>query len=319
LRKEIAECLGRQERPRITVVRTGGLGDTLLVLPTLLTLQQACPAAEITLIGSSWAEALLSLLALPCRFLAFDSPVLTPLFGPTPTEDPSGAFSGANAVVVYSGQTEDALAANACRFCPGIVIKWLAHPEERRHAATHFAQAVAVPPFAADALPLATVQVPAGLAEWAGRWLSDRFAGPEGIAAIHPGSGGERKCWPADRFARLIKHLDGPAILIEGPADREACRRVEACLPAGTPPLKVGSMSVEEVAALLARCRLYVGNDSGLTHLAAAVGAETVAVFGPTDPAVWAPRGSRVRVVRGSGDGDRWPPVESVVAPLEAS
>jgi ADP-heptose:LPS heptosyltransferase len=78
-------------------------------------------------------------------------------------------------------------------------------------------------------------------------------------------------------------------------------------------------MSVGQVAALLARCRLYVGNDSGLTHLAAAVGAETVAVFGPTDPAVWAPRGSRVRVVRGSGDGDRWPPVESVVAPLEAS
>ncbi|MHC5035486.1 MAG: hypothetical protein ACYTFZ_10675, partial [Planctomycetota bacterium] len=105
MREEIAECLARQERPRITVVRTGGLGDTLLVMPTLLILQQACPAAEITLVGSPWAEALLPLLALPCRFLGFDSPVLTPLFGPSPAEDPSGAFSSADAVVIYSART----------------------------------------------------------------------------------------------------------------------------------------------------------------------------------------------------------------------
>jgi ADP-heptose:LPS heptosyltransferase len=55
-----------------------------------------------------------------------------------------------------------------------------------------------------------------------------------------------------------------------------------------------------ELACWLATARVYIGNDSGITHLAAAVGTPVVAIFGPTDPAVWAPRGDRARVVSGS-------------------
>jgi ADP-heptose:LPS heptosyltransferase len=55
---------------------------------------------------------------------------------------------------------------------------------------------------------------------------------------------------------------------------------------------------LEDLAALLGRCVGYVGGDSGVTHLAAAVGTPVVAVFGPTDPAVWAPRGPHVAIVR---------------------
>jgi ADP-heptose:LPS heptosyltransferase len=54
------------------------------------------------------------------------------------------------------------------------------------------------------------------------------------------------------------------------------------------------------LAALLARAGAYVGNDSGVTHLAAASGAPTIALFGPTDPRVWAPLGPRVEVIRGA-------------------
>jgi ADP-heptose:LPS heptosyltransferase len=61
-------------------------------------------------------------------------------------------------------------------------------------------------------------------------------------------------------------------------------------------------MPLPSFAALLSRSRVYVGNDSGPTHLAAAVGTRVVAVFGPTDPRIWAPRGSSVRIVAaGSG------------------
>jgi ADP-heptose:LPS heptosyltransferase len=59
-----------------------------------------------------------------------------------------------------------------------------------------------------------------------------------------------------------------------------------------------------ELACWLAGASLYVGNDSGITHLAAAAGAPVVALFGPTDPAVWAPRGPRVRVVATGRPGE---------------
>ncbi|HNT87980.1 MAG TPA: glycosyltransferase family 9 protein, partial [Candidatus Hydrogenedentes bacterium] len=68
------------------------------------------------------------------------------------------------------------------------------------------------------------------------------------------------------------------------------------------------------IAGILAGARLYIGNDSGITHLAAAVGCPTVAVFGPTDPTVWAPRGARVHVVA----GDPWPDAEAVLRDARA-
>jgi hypothetical protein len=66
-----------------------------------------------------------------------------------------------------------------------------------------------------------------------------------------------------------------------------------------------------ELALWLASARLYIGNDSGITHLAAAVGTPVVAIFGPSDPAIWGPRGERVRVLGGCG---RWPQAEEVLA-----
>lgn len=69
------------------------------------------------------------------------------------------------------------------------------------------------------------------------------------------------------------------------------------------PPLP-GAVRIDDLyllACWLARARLYIGNDSGITHLAAAVGTPVLALFGPTDPAVWAPRGPHVRVVRWAG------------------
>lgn len=68
-------------------------------------------------------------------------------------------------------------------------------------------------------------------------------------------------------------------------------------------------MALVELSRHLAAARLYLGNDSGVSHLAAAVGCPTVAVFGPTEPRVWAPRGARVKVLK----GDPWPHVAPVM------
>jgi len=104
-------------------------------------------------------------------------------------------------------------------------------------------------------------------------------------AVIHPFSGSPRKNWPLAKFQALAARLPMP---------------VRWCAGENDPPLPdaVRIPDLYDLACFLAGARLYIGNDSGITHLAAAVGTPLLAIFGPTDPAVWAPRGRHVRIVK---------------------
>jgi ADP-heptose:LPS heptosyltransferase len=123
-----------------------------------------------------------------------------------------------------------------------------------------------------------------------------------GVVALHPGSGGAAKRWPAASFAELANRLraDGCVpLVIEGPADAGPVGEMLAAMAHGHQPPRIArNLSIEALAALLARCGAYVGNDSGVSHLAALVGIPTLTLFGPTDPAVWRPIGLAVRTVR---------------------
>jgi heptosyltransferase III len=114
--------------------------------------------------------------------------------------------------------------------------------------------------------------------------------------AIHPGSGSARKNWPAERFAQVAEATAAgrPWLLVEGPADASGVRLL-AGLNGAT---RAKDLPLRVLGALLSQAGVYVGNDSGVSHLAAAWGAPTVALFGPTDSAVWSPVGAKVRVVR---------------------
>jgi heptosyltransferase III len=105
------------------------------------------------------------------------------------------------------------------------------------------------------------------------------------FAVIHPFSGSARKNWPIERFRELAERLPMAVRWCAGPEEK-----LDGA---------VRFADLDELAHWLAAARLYIGNDSGITHLAAAAGAPVIAIFGATDPAVWAPRGDRVRVIRG--------------------
>ena len=108
---------------------------------------------------------------------------------------------------------------------------------------------------------------------------------PAAFAVIHPFSGSPAKNWPIERFRALARGL-------------ERRLRVRWCAGPQDPPLE-GAVRIDDLyrlACWIRQARLYVGNDSGITHLAAATGVPVLALFGPTDPAVWAPRGEHVRV-----------------------
>jgi len=121
------------------------------------------------------------------------------------------------------------------------------------------------------------------------------------VVALHPGSGAAAKRWPPHLFARLAEECEvrGLApILICGPQDSDSIREVAAACPAGFRLPVVTDLSLGQLSALLQRVVAYVGNDSGVTHLAALAGAPTLALFGPTNPAYWAPVGRRVHILR---------------------
>jgi hypothetical protein len=110
----------------------------------------------------------------------------------------------------------------------------------------------------------------------------------ENFAAIHPFSGSPKKNWPLENFRDLARTL-------------ERTIPVRWCSGSDDPPLE-GAVRIDDLydlACWLARAQLYIGNDSGITHLAAAVGTPVLALFGPaSDPTVWAPRGEHVRLGR---------------------
>jgi ADP-heptose:LPS heptosyltransferase len=120
---------------------------------------------------------------------------------------------------------------------------------------------------------------------------------------LHPGAGGKRKRWPAEGFAeiaRRCRQLGYDVLVTSGPADDEAVEAVVAACqkgPDGLAPRVLAGLGLPELACILAGASAFVGNDSGITHLAGLVGAPTVAIFGPFDPAYWAPLGRRVTVV----------------------
>ena len=129
------------------------------------------------------------------------------------------------------------------------------------------------------------------------QFLADVKTGP--LIALHPGSGAfapARRWYPA-RFAALADVLidDGARLLlVGGPEEAQLRHEVRSMMRHADDVIDLGGQTtVIELAAILKQCTLFVGNDSGLSHLAASVGTPVVAIFGPTDPRAWGPYGRR--------------------------
>lgn len=106
---------------------------------------------------------------------------------------------------------------------------------------------------------------------------------PRDAIVIHPFSGSKSKNWPLPQFRELAQQLPYEVEWLAGPEeDLLEAQRFE---------------NLSDVGRFIAGARLYIGNDSGITHLAAAVGVKTLAIFGPKSPPIWVPRGNNVEVI----------------------
>jgi ADP-heptose:LPS heptosyltransferase len=116
--------------------------------------------------------------------------------------------------------------------------------------------------------------------------LPDRWQPDSDRIVLHPGSGSPGTCWPY--FRQLAERLASPVFLL-GP--------LETAFETGRCP-RLTEIPLRRVAEVLGSCRAFIGNDSGITHLAAHLGTPTISLFGPTDPAVWGPIGRRVTILK---------------------
>jgi ADP-heptose:LPS heptosyltransferase len=132
--------------------------------------------------------------------------------------------------------------------------------------------------------------------------LRARYDFKRPLTAIHPGSGSRKKCWPFENFRRLIMKLEQEQdhffIFFSGPAeDTELKREIKDFVAyLGKDCLHISDLELVMVASILSLCDFYIGNDSGITHLASSVMKRVIAIFGPTDPLLWRPmaKGSKV-------------------------
>lgn len=298
--------------PRLLVLRGGALGDFIVTLPVLAALRKRWPGAWIELVGYPYIAELARTAGLVDHVTSLHGAGIARFFALRPEipEDQRAHMRSFDLVFNFFHDPDETVRINLETAGARQVIGGSPLVTEL-HAVDHFLKTLeSLAIYERGALPrlaLPEAEVGAGRARLAG------IASKRPAWLIHPGSGSPKKNWPLGHFielARRIERADRYAtVFMVGEADAEA--REGLARNAREIPLLDG-LSVREAAQVLAAADGYIGNDSGISHLAAAVGIRTVALFGPSNPELWAPRGPRVTVLQApEGILDRLP-VESV-------
>lgn len=275
---------------RILVIRYGGLGDFILTLPLLAALRHFSPGSHVAFMGKREYAALAEGIYIDSLEPA-ERHGISSFFVKGGELDPdlTAFFASFDLILSFRTDHEGTFAANLRQVAKGLVV---ASPPAPERPGVH------VSDFLLASLEHAgvdkrTFAVPVPL-------LPLESGEKNEAVAIHPGSGSAAKCWPVDRFIELAVRIEKETavkpVLLFGPAEEGIRHRVGWHFSA------YDNRDLHEVATFLKGCRVYVGNDSGITHLAASLGVPTFAIFGPTDPAVWAPRGDHVRILQGQAD-----------------
>ncbi len=267
---------------KILVLRGGALGDFIVTLPALAWLRRRWPDARIELVGNATAAQLAVNRGLLDAAHSQHQARWQVLYGDAALPDELTRWLGGFDLVVNFWPDPDGELRQRFPLCAGQVFLHSGAQPVRAPAAAHFLAPLCEAFGGAVGENCHALALPAPDA---------------GLVALHPGSGSPTKNWPLDRWITLATRLecdDGAELLIvTGEADAAA-----AAAFAGI-GMAAHQLTLEQLVQQFARCRVFVGHDSGVSHLAAACGVACVLLFGSTDPAVWAPPAPKVRVLRG--------------------
>jgi len=275
------------------VVRGGAIGDFILTLPVLAALRRKFPGRPLTVLGRPGVAELARAGGLADEIRSIEARGLAGFLVEDGALDPGlvALFAGQALIVSFLFDPEGTFRRNLSRCTAARIAAGPHRPDES--AGVHASEALLAPLGIADADPVPRLVIPGDLA-----------APPAEVSptlAVHPGSGSPRKNWPEGRWAELLRRLAAaPALrllLIGGEAEAGRAARLAAALPPERVEVAEG-LPLVELAARLARCRGFVGHDSGITHLAAALSLPCLALWGESRPDVWRPRGARALILR---------------------
>lgn len=289
-------------RPVLLVVHPGSLGDVLLSLDAVRALRDAWPTHEMILLARGDVGTLLQACGEVDRAVPIEGTVLAQLLAGGGAFDPGVATWLQRCTVVVCWMKDPGVLERTLRKAGiGQIIAHSPHSPTLQAVHVRDRYFEILHPWGirpGDAVQALRVPEPLhpdhSLAGAAGRGAT---------IAVHPGSGSPAKCCDPRRLANAIQvlHTRGRRsfLVLSGPADDVHTTRLFEHLD-GVRASRIQNHDLTAIAAILTKAHVFIGQDSGVTHLAAALGVPTIALFGPTDPGRWAPRGHRVVVLRGS-------------------
>ena len=286
---------------RILVIFPGSLGDFVCFLPTLQVIIEKAGGVKVSLavrgLGFEIAQCLPSIGAV--HFL--DSRIFSRLFSSSfgEQQEERQFFSSFSHILSWFGHAHRQVLANLkkySRYARSFPFFSSQIPEQSQtHASLYYLRCVGIQEIRCPSLSIGEAQ---------GQWEHD-YSNKNGwlpytqVLVVHPGSGGQKKRWDPNGF-RLVaewwktEKTDSQrvALILLGPAEEAESKMWQA----------VGHVlqgrTICQVAALLRRATAYLGNDSGISHLAGAIGARGGVIFGPTQPELWKPLGGSLAVIR---------------------
>ena len=285
----------------VFILHPGGFGDLLLAVPAIQALRERFPSHQFLLCGQDEPAEFLADCGLVDRWLSAQSTACTALFGGAAPDD---AFlrdwlCRCDLAIAWTQDDAGTLAATLkdCGAADVMVESPFASRLSSVHQSERFLEIVGGQSCQVSRAPLT---VPNTVREQAEAYLAGLGASRQRpLAMIHPGSGSRHKCVTPAVLLPVFEGLEAEGmqpLLLDGPTDHEMVQRFLVHL--GRHPILVGGLSIRLLAGVLSQLDFFLGHDSGVTHLAALLGTPTVALFGPTEPARWAPRGRAVMVIR---------------------
>jgi heptosyltransferase III len=316
---------------RVLIIRGGAIGDFILTLPALKALRDARPNAHIEILGYRHIAALAENRFYAQAVRSIEYGPLSSFFAKN-SELPAelaNYFASFDLIISYLFDP-DRIFENNLRRCG--VENLLCGPAKMVERGEHAARQLA--------RPIEQLGIEVGdLTEKVFPSIDDRqFAKgflqflQQPILAIHPGSGGTEKNWPLENWIALFSRNGGvpltgdkfgevgnafSMVVISGEADKTEADTLEREWK-NREVRFAKNLPLPHLAAVLERS-IFIGHDSGISHLAAAAGANCVVLFGPTDPNVWAPRNKNVQILRAQSGKLRDLGIEPVKIAVEAA